>query len=420
MLRMGYAEVDITPLKSIETVGFGREDNMSRGILKPLMAQVCLWEEEELGCLITIDSLGFTKELTDALRERVSSVLQVTMDKVMVCFSHCHSAPNADVEKEYYEMVCGKIEKAVANTKEKLCEVCVGWGNAKVTIGVNRRQKTEPKDKRAGVLKVCNAGNGALELLLLRVTSHCNVLKADNYMISPDYFGEIREKFKEQYGCPIMIIQGASGNIAPKYFQSELTPVDASGELFIRSKTGLQDMAQEVLSKVLPVIEQIQMEKEAILDMYSKHLMLSAQVPDLEIAKQIAAEAKEFCGIDGKNWLKEVKRLRRCGIYQQEEEVEVQYFKIGEWCLCGVSYELMEEFALRAMEKLQDEFFYLNGYTNGCLSYFPMEEEFDRGGYEVYWSMLIYYIYFNRVFPFEREAAMRLLEYVVESKNGII
>ena len=111
MLRMGYAEVDITPLMSIETVGFGREDNMSRGILKPLMAQVSLWEEEELGCLITIDSLGFTKELTDALRERVSSVLQVTMDKVMVCFSHCHSAPNADVEKEYYEMVCGKIEK---------------------------------------------------------------------------------------------------------------------------------------------------------------------------------------------------------------------------------------------------------------------------------------------------------------------
>lgn len=415
MLRMGYAEVDITPTKPMETVGFGREDNMSRGILKPLLAQVSLWEEEGLGCLITIDSLGFTKELTDVLRDCVSGVLQITVDKVMVCFSHCHSAPNAGVEKEYYDMVCGRIEGAVINAREKLCEVCVDWGNAKVAIGVNRRQKTEPLDKRAGVLKVCNVGSGAWELLILRVTAHCNVLKADNYMISPDYFGEIREKFKSQYGCPIMIIQGSAGNIAPKYFQSGQTPVDATGELYIRSRNGLEDMAFEVLTKVAPVIEQIRVENAAKLSMYSKHLILSADVPDLDSAKKIAEDAKRYCGIDGKSWLEEVKRLQECGITRQREDVEVQYFKIGEWCLCGVPYELMEEFAVRAEEKKQDEFFYLNGYTNGCLSYFPMEEEFDRGGYEVYWSMLIYYIYFNRVFPFEREAATKLLEFVVEN-----
>ncbi len=415
MLRMGYAEADITPVGPVETVGFGREDNMSRGILKPLLAQVSLWEEEELGCLITIDSLGFTKELTDALRERVSSVLQVTMDKVMVCFSHCHSAPNADVEKEYYEMVCGKIEKAVANTKGKLCEVCVGWGNACVDIGVNRRKGTEPLDKRAGVLKVCSAENGAMELLLLRVTAHCNVLKADNYMISPDYFGEIRDKLKGKYHCPVMVVQGSAGNIAPKYFQSELTPVDAIGDLYIRSHRGQEDMALEVLTQVAPVIAQIKAEKEPTLSIYSKNLLLSAKVPDLEKAEEIATDAKRYCGIDGSGWLEEVKRLLGCGVTHQEECVEVQYFRIGAWCICGVPYELMEEFAVGAMEKIQDAFFYLNGYTNGCLTYFPMEEEFDRGGYEVYWSMLIYYIYFNRVFPFERESATKLLEFVVEN-----
>lgn len=81
--------------------------------------------------------------------------------------------------------------------------------------------------------------------MILRVTAHCNVLKADNYKISPDYFGEIREKFQAQYGCPIMIIQGSAGNIAPKYFQSEQTLVDAAGELYIRSRNGLEDMAYE-------------------------------------------------------------------------------------------------------------------------------------------------------------------------------
>ena len=39
--------------------------------------------------------------------------------------------------------------------------------------------------------------------------------------------------------------------------------------------------------------------------------------------------------------------------------------------------------------------------------------KFDMGGYEVYWSMLIYYSYFNRVFPLMRESATKLLDFVV-------
>ena len=74
------------------------------------------------------------------------------------------------------------------------------------------------------------------------------------------------------------------------------------------------------------------------------------------------------------------------------------------------------EFALESMEKLKDEFFYLNGYTNGCLSYFPTEEEYELGGYEVYWSLLIYYKYFNRVFPLIKESASKLIDFIVKEK----
>lgn len=46
MLKFGYAEVDITLYGPIETVGFNRKDNVSRGILKPLLAQVSVWVVE--------------------------------------------------------------------------------------------------------------------------------------------------------------------------------------------------------------------------------------------------------------------------------------------------------------------------------------------------------------------------------------
>lgn len=415
MLKMGYAEADITPVTSVETVGFGRADNRSRGILQPLLAQVIVWEKDGLCCLITIDSLGFHTDLSEKLRECICRQLDISREKVMLCFSHCHSAPNAAIETEYYNMVCEKIKDAVLVAKKRLSEVSTGYGNATVDIGINRRRGTDALDKRAGVLKVCNATSGKIELLLLRVTAHCNVLKSDNYMISPDYFGDIRRLLKEQYQCPVMVIQGSAGNIAPKYFCSEETPVDASGELYVRSQNGLEDMAYEVLRKTAPVIEGLELKKDTSVRMYSKHIMLYSDVPEYEEAKKIAKEAMEFCSIDGTKWLEEVKYLNECGIRLQEERAEVQYFKIGAWCLCGVPYELMEGFAVEAQERLQDEFFYLNGYTNACLTYFPTEEEFERGGYEVYWSLLIYFIYFNRVFPFKKESATELVDFVVKN-----
>ena len=46
----------------------------------------------------------------------------------------------------------------------------------------------------------------------------------------------------------------------------------------------------------------------------------------------------------------------------------------------------------------------------------PTEEEFDYGGYEVFWSMLIYYVYIERVYPFRREEASRLIRFAADNK----
>lgn len=323
MLRLGYAEADITPHRAIETVGFNRKDNISRGILQPLLAQIAVWSESEKYCLVTIDSIGFKKELTDALRKRIALVLSIPCESVMVCFSHCHSAPNADAIPEYYEMVCRKVEAAAKDAAEKTEEISVGWENAYVDIGVNRRKESTALDKRLGILKVCDKKSGNVKLLVLRLTAHCNVLKKDNYMISPDFFGAIRDVLQDRYHCPVMIVQGAAGNIAPKYFKSQETPIDGSEEQYIRSETALEDIAQEVLESVEPVIMTIEMEEIDFVKMYSRSTVLYAPVPTYEEAQGIAKEAKEKCGIEGESWLAEIQKLNQSGIEVQEEIVEV-------------------------------------------------------------------------------------------------
>ena len=67
---------------------------------------------------------------------------------------------------------------------------------------------------------------------------------------------------------------------------------------------------------------------------------------------------------------------------------------------------------------LRNDFFYFGGYTNGCTGYFPTEEEFDMGGYEVYWSMLFYFMYHGRVFPLQRNSASELIRFVADHALG--
>lgn len=415
-VSFAYEEVNITPDKPVHTIGFGREDEVSKGVLHGLLAQVSLWKyAEELSCLLTIDHIGFSKQHGDALRKEVGEILGIGMEKVMLCFSHTHSAPNDSVEKEYSDFVDNEIKKAVVSVSKKLRPIKGAWGNAYGDIGLNRRQECKELDRRIGIFKAMDAESGALTLLLLRVTAHANVLKADNYMISPDYFGTVRDVLQEQFGCPVMVTQGASGNVAPKYFSSNITPPDACDERFIRSSKALNIMAQELANQVSKVIDSIEPVGLKNLAAYSKFIDLYADVPSYERALEVAKEAKAFAGIDGVMWLAEVRRLQKEGINRQKDTTEIQYFSIGKGCLCGVANEIMCEFALRSRDLLKNDFFYFGGYTNGCTGYFPTEEEFDKGGYEVYWSMLIFYIYHGRVFPLNRNACTDLIHAVVEN-----
>lgn len=413
-LQLGFAEVDITPSKPMKLAGFYRGDSRSRGVLAPLMAQVAVWKSEGTCCLITIDSIGFTRELSNALRERVGKHLEVLPEKVMLCFSHTHAAPDADEERDYYEEVSNKIEECVSKAKENLSTVSVGWDNGEAKIGVNRRWISEDTDDRIGILKICDEQTKRPKLLILRVTAHGNVLKRDNYMVSPDYFGDVRMVAGQRFRCPVMVIQGAAGSTAPKYFCSQETPVDAQSEQCMRSKDALVEMANLIVESVSEKFDAIIPNKELAVHMYTEHIELISDVPSREKALHIAEDAKILCGIEDTGWLEKVASLNMTGVQEQREDVEMQFFSIGDWCMCGGPYEFMVGFALDAARILQNKFFYLNGYTNGCLLYFPTEEEFEAGGYEVFWSMLIYYRYLDRVYPFRREESTKLIRFVME------
>ena len=136
----------------------------------------------------------------------------------MLCFSHTHSAPNAAKEPAYFKQVCAQAEAAVRQVSMCLRPVKAVWGSAENPIGENRRSDPDGMDRRLGLLKLTDLEDHPV-LILLRVSTHANILFSDNYLISADYFGRTRQRLSRQAGCPVMMIQGASGDIRPRYCQ---------------------------------------------------------------------------------------------------------------------------------------------------------------------------------------------------------
>ena len=413
-LEFGFSETEITPHTPIQTIGFGVQEPAT-GVERALMAQATVWRLGETICaVIAIDHIGFAIDHARSLRTRIADLIGAGLEQVMLCFSHTHAAPNDSAEPEYSEWVDERVLDAVRRAMNEMLPVRAAWGCADVEIGVNRRMGAA-LDRRAGILKVVDAKTGANAFALLRLTAHGNALKADNRLISPDWIGAARDWISKKLHCPVMIAQGASGNVAPKYFCSKLNPPDAddtSGR-FVRTNDALSEMARAVWKGVGRVFDGIQAREVRTLRMHSARKAFLARVPEMPRARKIAEEAHCAAEIDGARWLREVARLNAEGVKEQYETVEMQFFQLDEGALIGVANEIMCELALEVAKKAGKTVF-LGGYTNGSAGYLPTAEEYDRGGYEVFWSMLEYFMYYPRVMPLERDSAETIVEMALE------
>ncbi len=433
----GFAEIDITPEKPDENqlIGFNRPDSRARGILHPLKAQVLMFQSDvKICCLIAVDSIGFSTELTDQLRDGIAEQINTSRENIMVCFSHTHSAPNAASNgAAYFKFAQHKIEKAVKEASLTMFPMKAAWGIAENTIGVNRRGESVSIDKRIGVLKITDAVTNKIKLLLLRVTAHANVLTSDNYLISSDYFGLTRDLLEKEYNCKVLMTQGAAGNVRSKYRQKnadflEEHPLEASEitldtkakhAIFDESIAALNRNAGEIHKAVISVVDKIHPTIIYRLTMSSDIHTFLADVPPVNRAQEIVSEALS-AGIGGKDWLEEVKELNVNGIKSQESRKEIQFLCLNNGGLCGVADEPMCEIAIDIQEKANDSLIFFGGYTNGYEGYLPTADEYDKGGYEVLWSNLIYYKYYNRVMPLNRDTSENLAGIVVKKWKEIL
>jgi len=55
------------------------------------------------------DSIGLTVEITTCLRSELSESSGIPVERIMVCFTHNHSAPDGLFEREYVDFLLSRL-----------------------------------------------------------------------------------------------------------------------------------------------------------------------------------------------------------------------------------------------------------------------------------------------------------------------
>ncbi|HDR4421066.1 TPA: neutral/alkaline non-lysosomal ceramidase N-terminal domain-containing protein [Bacillus cereus] len=416
MSRIGVCKVDITPPVGIDFVGYHRETGINN-IEERIYGTVFVFEKDEMKTVfISIDNIGMLVEDTNIIRERVASRLHMPFERITVVYTHTHSGPETvggDPLVQSYKtiLVNNVVHGAVtANNNLKLCEV--GWGFTTGDIGVNRRERTSDGrakmgtnidgvvDKRIGMLVIRNAETKELSGIIVFCTAHPNVLKGDSDVLSADYPGMTREILEKIVNCPVIIVQGAAGNVNAKYRGS---------------REALTQMAYKLSGHVLTMLPTVSYRPIVKLRTISSTMQMKLKdIPEMNEIRNMARSAEKQWGVNTDEWLTIVLEKYKQGIRQLSIDLEVQLFQVNDGMFSGLPMEPFSETALEMKERLQNELAFLGGYTNGYIGYLPTKEEHAYGGYEVELNPVVYGPVTNLLMPPVENTADVIVQKVIE------
>ncbi|HDR7718656.1 neutral/alkaline non-lysosomal ceramidase N-terminal domain-containing protein [Bacillus albus] len=420
MSKVGVCKVDITPPVGIDFVGYHRETGINN-IEERIYGTVFVFEKDEMKTVfISIDNIGMLVEDTNMIRERVASRLHVPFERITVVYTHTHSGPETVGEqplvKSYKTILVNNVVNGAvtANNNLKRCEV--GWGVTTGDIGVNRRERTTDGrakmgtnidgvvDKRIGMLAIRNAETKELSGIVVFCTAHPNVLKGDSDVLSADYPGMTREILEKIVNCPVIIVQGAAGNVNAKYRGS---------------REALKQMAYTFSGHVLMMLPTVTYSPIVNVRTISSTVQMKLQdIPEIDEIRGMAQLAEKQWGVNTDEWLIIVLEKYKQGMRQLRIDLEVQLFQINDGIFSGIPMEPFSETALEMKERLQNELAFFGGYTNGYIGYLPTKEEFAYGGYEVELSPVVYGPVTNLLMPPEKNTAELVVKRVMKLYNA--
>ncbi len=423
-LRVGAAQVDITPPRGTQIAGDIGRRRPAEIVLDPIYAKALVLEAEAMRlCVLSLDLLAADDASIAEIRRQTAEKLALAPENVMVHVVQNHAAPSLGhhlvtdecslipPEMEWFRggdpaydpFAIERVVEAIGEALAGLEPVSVGVARGmEDRVAFNRRfimrdgtVKTHPSaqmrheilcregpmDPEVGV--VCFTADPLRNVaMLLHHTCH-PVHGYPKRYISAGWPGAWSRQMAAAHGPDSipLVINGCCGNI---HHANHLDPHQVDDP--IRMGECLTETAGEVLQRLaygdgLPLA--------------CKSTSLSIpirEVPEakLEQARSFLAEHPEPIYKDAERtavdwaWHYAVAALDVHELRQRQPErpYEIQAFRIGDIALLALGGEPFVEAQLRIKAESPAAFTFLAHMSNGYVGYVPTREAFDRGGYE--------------------------------------
>ena len=365
-LRAGVAKVDITPheVREFEVTGHRRKVT---GVRDPLRAGVLiLTDGETKAAIVTLDTIGAWDEMVKLARQRIEQETGVPAANVMVAASHNHSGPSFSKNAEWGRELIDKLGKAAKQAVSNLRPVSVGYGEDRISFGINRRKVINgravvrlnpdgPNDPRVKVLRFDDGKSLTPMAVLMHAVCHpCFFTWGDKGSrpypngyprMSADFPGEAQSFVEMCYAGKTnsLFLQGCAGDIRPNlpgypYRCADEADIQWAG----------RDLGGAVVRTLAHSVTREQLRKRA------EHYPIRV--------------ASSVVSLPGK---------------QRRIDAELMAMKIGPYLLLTMPGEPMVEYGFKLEKTIADRAIpIIVGYANGNVGYIATADAYQVGGYE--------------------------------------
>lgn len=396
--KAGIARSIITPSESIWLAGYASRTHPSDGVLADLWVKVLAISDAKgkKAVLITSDLLGFPKQMSDRIRNRIAVRFGLTRSQIILSYTHTHSGPvltgalsdiypldenQLNVIKDYSENLEKKIVELTGEAIGSMVPAKIYSQTGITRFQVNRRNNNEalltpltelkgPNDYAVPVIKVTDL-SGSLMAVAFGYACHATVL--DIYEISGDYPGFAQTELEKSHpGVTAMFFQGAGADQNP--LPRRTVP-----------------LAQQYGRELAAAVERVLSENMKALDphlttAYTEVNLGFEAPPSKDTLIKIANETDGY----RKKWAEDQLRiLRDNGSLMSSYPYPLEIWKLGDQVLMALGGELVVGYSI-GLKKLFGPDIFVLGYVNDDMAYIPTEKMLEEGGYEGESSQMVY------------------------------
>lgn len=236
---VGVARRDVTPPTGIRAKNWGPADwERSEGAHRPFTATAIAIGAGEPLVLVAVDGTWWRRVDDErAVRGRVLDALGLTEERLIIALSHTHAGavlcsadadlPGGDLIPGYLEALADGIAAAAQEAVDTRAPAHIDWTTGRCGLAADRELDSDgralvgfnpearPADDTVVVGRITDTA-GRWLASVVNYACHPTTLAWQSRLVSPDYVGAMRELVEAETAAPVLFLQGASGELAPR------------------------------------------------------------------------------------------------------------------------------------------------------------------------------------------------------------